>query len=123
EGRGRQRDQRASEFAAERIQQQEDQRVLEEIVAEGGEELAPEQGREASLQQQRSGHSSFSPFARGTGFAHARAGMASPFAAARCRLPSVRKPFPAVVSCQAQRLASKCHAVGCRVATLAASST
>ena len=49
----------ASAFgAADMEQDEEDQRVLEEIVAEGREELAPEQGREAPRHQQRRGHGS-----------------------------------------------------------------
>ena len=51
--------QRAQCFAigdAGRKQDQEDQRVLQEIVVERGEELAPEQGREAPRRHQRGGH-------------------------------------------------------------------
>ena len=56
EDRGRERDQRLGPGPADLEQDQEDQRVLEEIVAECREELAPEQGREASGQQQGRGH-------------------------------------------------------------------
>jgi hypothetical protein len=48
----RQRHQRLAMRAGELVQDDEDQRVLEEIVVEGGEELRPEQRGEASLQHQ-----------------------------------------------------------------------
>ncbi len=45
-------------FAADLEQYEKDQSGLEEVIAKGGEELAPEQGREASRRHQGRGHNS-----------------------------------------------------------------
>src|SRR5215471_6512081 len=58
ENRGGERDERLGVGAADMEQDQEDQCVLEEIVAERREKLGPEQGREAPRHQQRRGHGS-----------------------------------------------------------------
>ena len=64
EDRGGERDQRLRVRAADVEQDEKDQRVLEEIVAERGEELTPEQGREAPRQEQGRGHGVFRWFDR-----------------------------------------------------------
>jgi hypothetical protein len=56
EDRGRERDERLGLGAADLEQDQKDQRVLEEIVAEGRKELGPEQRREAPRHEQGRGH-------------------------------------------------------------------
>ena len=56
EDRGRQRDQRLRIRAADLEQDQEDERILEKVVAECRKELAPEQRREAPRHQQGRGH-------------------------------------------------------------------
>ena len=56
ENRGGERDQRFCVGAPDVEQNEKDQGVLEEIVAEGGKELGPEQGREAPRQEQGRGH-------------------------------------------------------------------
>src|SRR5262249_45431601 len=56
ENRGGKRDQRLGVGAADMEQNEKDQRVLEEVVAERREKLGPEQGREAPRHQQRRGH-------------------------------------------------------------------
>ena len=48
-------------------QDQKDERVLEEVVVEGREELAPEQRREAARGHQRVGHGAFFRGGRGIG--------------------------------------------------------
>ena len=53
EDRSRERDERLGVGAADVEQNEKDQRVLEEIVAEGREKLGPEQRREAPRHQQR----------------------------------------------------------------------
>ena len=58
EHRRRQRHQRLAVTDARREQDQEHQRVLEEVVVEGREELAPEQRREAAGRHQGAGHRS-----------------------------------------------------------------
>ena len=55
EHRAGERDQRIGRAAVDVGQDQEDQRVLQEIVVERREELAPEQRRETARQQQRLG--------------------------------------------------------------------
>ena len=52
------RDQRLGVAAGDVEQNEKDQRGLEEVVAEGGEELAPEQGRETSRRHQGRRHGS-----------------------------------------------------------------
>ncbi len=64
EDRGGERDQRVCVRAADMKQNQENQRVLEEIVAERREKLGPEQGREAPRHEQGCGHDLFRWFAR-----------------------------------------------------------
>ena len=56
ENRGGERDQRLRVGAPDVEQNEKDQGVLEEIVAKGGKELGPEQGREAPRQEQGRGH-------------------------------------------------------------------
>src|SRR6476620_5061783 len=56
ENRGGKRDQRLGVGASDVEQNEKDQGVFEEIVAEGGKELGPEQGREAPRQEQGRGH-------------------------------------------------------------------
>ena len=56
EDRGGERDQRLRVGAADVEQDEKDQGVLEEIVAEGRKELGPEQRREAPRQEQGRGH-------------------------------------------------------------------
>jgi hypothetical protein len=56
--RGRELDQGARIFLAEPVQQHEDQRLLEEVVAECGESLAPEQRRKTSRRHQGRKHGS-----------------------------------------------------------------
>ncbi len=50
--------------AAELEQDQDDERVLEEIVVEGSEELAPEERREAARSHESAKHVSSPPAAR-----------------------------------------------------------
>ncbi len=59
ENGGRQRDQRFSLGAPDVKKDEKDQRVLEEVVAEGREELGPEQGRETPCREQGRGHWAF----------------------------------------------------------------
>ncbi len=58
ERRGRELDQRAGFGLAEPEQQNEDQRLLEKVIAERGERLAPEQRRKTSRRHQGRSHSS-----------------------------------------------------------------
>ena len=55
----RQSDQRSRLIGGQREKNQEHQRVLEEIVIEGGQELRPEQGRKAPGQHQMRVHGDF----------------------------------------------------------------
>src|SRR5262249_2730786 len=56
EDRGRKLRQHVGLVSADLEHQQEDQRVLEKVVAEGREELGPEQGRKAPCREQGRGH-------------------------------------------------------------------
>ena len=64
EDRGGERDQRFCVRAADMEQDEKDQGVLQKIVAERGEELSPEQGREAPSHEQGRGHDLFRWFDR-----------------------------------------------------------
>jgi len=66
ENRGGERDQRLRVRAPDVKENEKDQGVLEEIVAEGGKELGPEQGRKAPRQEQRRGHWRFRSLDRGS---------------------------------------------------------
>ena len=91
ERRGRKRDQLARMAAAELEQDEDDQRVLQKVVIERREELAPEQRRKAPGGHQRCGHATVSVRFFGLSLARFRAGWGPGGRSESAEMPQVAR--------------------------------